>query len=158
MKTILVDGHNLIPKIPGLRLDALDDENQLLVLIQDYSRISRNHVELFFDGASLSDIQVKKYGSVRVHPVRIGLTADDAIIKLLRSKGNNARNPTVVSSDRRVQAEAKALHAAVISSEAFSIEIQKILSSPQAVQEQRERALTESEIEEWEKIFRTKRK
>jgi len=32
----LIDGHNLIPKIPGLRLDQLDDEQSLFALLDDY--------------------------------------------------------------------------------------------------------------------------
>ena len=30
MKRLVIDGHNLIPKIPGLRLDDPDDEMKLI--------------------------------------------------------------------------------------------------------------------------------
>jgi len=157
LKTILIDGHNLIPKIPGLRLDDLDDEIKLLGILSDYCRFSQNRIELFFDGAPPGYAQRTNRGSIHVHHVRQGLTADDAIIAFLHSLGKNAHNILVVSSDRRVQVEVKALHASVVSSEQFSMEIQRTLSTPKAVQEQREKILTESEIEEWEKLFKSRK-
>ncbi len=48
---ILIDGHNLIPKIPGMSLADLDDENQLIPLLQTYCRKRRNTVEVYFDRA-----------------------------------------------------------------------------------------------------------
>lgn len=157
MKTILIDGHNLIPKIPGLRLDDLDDEIKLLGILADYCRLSQTRIELFFDGAPPGYRQKTIQGSIHVHHVRQGLTADNAIIALLRSSGNNARNILVVSSDRRVQVESRALHASVISSEQFSQEIKSVLSSPRAIQEEREKTLTDEEVEEWERIFKSKK-
>lgn len=158
MKKVVIDGHNLIPKIPGLSLDDPDDETKLLNILLDYCRLSRTQAELFFDGAPAGYSQKTNYGLLRIHPVRRGLTADDAIIAFLRAGGKNARNMTVVSSDRRVQAEAKALHAAVIKSEDFSAEIRTVLSSPQAVHEMREKPLSPQEIESWEELFKSKRK
>ncbi|MBP1702274.1 MAG: hypothetical protein H6Q38_1381, partial [Chloroflexi bacterium] len=37
----IVDGHNLIPKIPGLSLRAIDDEMQLIELLQEFCRVQR---------------------------------------------------------------------------------------------------------------------
>jgi predicted RNA-binding protein with PIN domain len=157
MKTMVIDGHNLIPKIPGLSLEDPEDESKLLEVLNQYCRLSKTHVELFFDGAPLGLEQKPKQGLIRVHMVRKGLSADDAIVAFIRGLGNNARNITVISSDRRVQVEVKSLQANVISSEAFSTEIRKALSSPQAEQETRERTLTTNEIEQWEEVFRTKK-
>lgn len=157
MKTAVIDGHNLIPKIPGLHLDDLDDEIKLQDILSDYCRFSKTRIELFFDGAPPGYIPKTNRGSIHIHHVRQGLTADDAIIKFLQSIGNNARNVLVVSSDRRVQVESKALHASVISSEQFSQEIRTVLSSPRAIKEEREKNLTEAEVEEWEKLFKSKK-
>ena len=35
----LIDGHNLIPKVAGLSLKAVDDEMQLIELLQEFCRI-----------------------------------------------------------------------------------------------------------------------
>jgi hypothetical protein len=158
MKKVIVDGHNLIPKLPGLRLDDLDDESKLLNILLDVCRLTRTQVDLFFDGAPVGFSQKTNYGLVRIHPVRSGLTADEAIISFLRANGKNARNLTVVSSDHRVQIEARALHAAVVRSEEFSSEIRTVLSSTQAVQEMREKTLSPEEIEQWEELFKLKKK
>ena len=48
---ILVDGHNLIPKLRGFNLKAMDDEMKLVDLLQFFSRVRRTKVEVFFDGA-----------------------------------------------------------------------------------------------------------
>ena len=45
-----VDGHNLIPKV-GLRLDSFDDEMELVALLQEFARLHRRQVEVYFDGA-----------------------------------------------------------------------------------------------------------
>jgi hypothetical protein len=158
VKTIIIDGHNLIPKIPGLRLDDLDDETKLLEILLEYCRLSKTHAELFFDKAPAGYSPKTNYGFIRVHPVRIGLIADDAIIAFLRASGKNARNMTVVSSDHRVQVEARALHAGVITSEEFSAMIRRVLSSPQAEQTAREKSLSPEEIEKWEELFKSGRK
>ncbi|MBL0344247.1 hypothetical protein [Candidatus Villigracilis affinis] len=49
----LIDGHNLIPKV-GLRLDSPNDELELARLLQDFARIKRQPVEVYFDGAPRS--------------------------------------------------------------------------------------------------------
>jgi len=157
LKTIAIDGHNLIPKIPGFRLEDLDDEIKLLGLLSDYCRLSQTRIELFFDGAPPGFRQETHHGLIHVHHIRLDRKADDAIIAFLRSAGKNARNILVVTSDHSVQVESKALHANVMSSEQFSQEIKKVLSSPQAIKEEREKHLTDTEVEEWEKIFKSKK-
>ncbi len=155
MKTILIDGHNLIPKIPGLHLDDLDDETKLLEILLEYCRLAKTRAELFFDKAPAGYAPKTNYGYIHVHPVRAGLIADDAIIAFLRASGKSARNMAVVSSDHRVQVEARALHAGVITSEEFSAAIRRVLSSPQAEQAAREKLLSPEEIERWEELFRS---
>ena len=47
---IIVDGHNLIPKIKGLSLKMLDDESELIQILQEYARLTRKKIEVYFDG------------------------------------------------------------------------------------------------------------
>lgn len=153
MKKMLIDGHNLIPKMPGMQLRDADDETRLVEVLREYCRLARRQAELFFDGAPQPERGLKKSGLVRVHFVRVGLTADAAIIDWLRTKGKEARNFSVVSSDRRVQAEARGLGAQVISSEEFVLEVQKVFNSPARIQEIREKPLSSQEIDEWMTLF-----
>jgi predicted RNA-binding protein with PIN domain len=116
----LIDGHNLIPKIPGLSLKEIDDELLLIQRLQRFSQQTGKRLEVFFDNAPAGQSGTRDYGNVRAHFVRQGTTADHAIKKRLSQLGRSAHNWTVVSSDRGVQASARALHARVIPSSDFA--------------------------------------
>ncbi len=103
----MIDGHNLIPKVPGLRLDAPDDEQQLVSLLQEFCRLSRKRVDVYFDNAAPGGAGQRSLGTVAVHFVRAGQTADEAIRKRLSKMGRSTHNWTVVSSDHSVQASAR---------------------------------------------------
>ncbi len=153
MKKFVIDGHNLIPKVPGIRLQDIEDENRLIEMINEYCRLSRSQVELFFDGAPLPGQPGKKTGLVHPHFVRKGLSADDAIIDYVRKHQSPNNLLTAVSSDHRVVIAAKQAGADVMSSEAFGAEMQRVFSSPRALQELREKQLTESEVASWLEEF-----
>lgn len=150
----LIDGHNLIPKL-GLRLDSPDDELELVAIIQEFSRLSRREAEVYFDGAPASQARTRKFGMVTAHFVRLGSTADDAIKARLRSLGRAARNWTVVSSDRQVQVAARAVHAGVIASEAFGVQLNRLRRA--ANRPPGEPELSSEEVLEWLRIFETKK-
>lgn len=146
----LIDGHNLIPKL-GLRLDSMDDEMELVTILQEFCRLDRKQVEVFFDGAPTPHAGTRKLGPVTAHFVRLGTSADDAIRKRLKTLGKSARNWTVVSSDRQVQAEARAAFAEVISSEAFAGTLKQARDS--TPKPSGERKLSSQEIDDWLKLF-----
>ncbi len=151
---LIIDGHNLIPKIPGLSLEEMDDEERLIKLLQLYARLKRKTVEVFFDGAPPGQAGERMAGMVRAYFVPIGQTADEAIRQRLAGLGRTARNSTVVSSDRQVQANARALHARVRTSEEFTGELldlrqrqeARAASAPAAV-------IPPQEISEWLDLF-----
>lgn len=148
----LIDGHNLIPKLAGFSLSAMDDEMQLIPLLQTFSRVRRQPVEVYFDRAPAGHAGARRFGTVTAHFVPVGRTADDAIRGRLARLGSGARNWRVVSSDRQVQAEAHSRHAAVLSSEEFARQLQlaaeEAQNSPQG-----QPAPSDREIEEWLRLF-----
>lgn len=146
----LIDGHNLIPRL-GLRLDAIDDEMELVAILQEFCRREQRQVDVFFDGAPAGQAGSRKLGSVTAHFVRQGSTADDAIRARLRRLGRSAKNWTVVSSDRQVQVEARALQAEVMSSDSFAALLKQARNS--APKPHGERNLSASEVEDWLKLF-----
>jgi len=158
MKRIVIDGHNLIPKVPGIHLADPDDENKLIQMIGEYCRLSRTRADLFFDGAPAGSAPRSRHGLVSIHHVKQGGTADDAIIRHLRREGQNARNILVVSSDHRVQVEAKALRADTMTSEAFTRTMQQTFSSPAVVEAIRNKPPSEAEVEEMLKLMQENRK
>ena len=146
----LIDGHNLIPKL-GLRLDSIDDEMELVAILQEFYRRDRKLIEVYFDGAPAAQAGTRKLGTVTAHFVQLGTTADNAIRKRLKTLGKNARNWTVVSSDRQVQAEAKAARAEVATSDSFAATLKQARAS--APKRSNDRKLSEAEVEEWMRLF-----
>jgi predicted RNA-binding protein with PIN domain len=150
----LVDGHNLIPKV-GLRLDSFDDEEGLILRLQEFCRLKRTQVEVYFDGAPAGTPPTRKTGAVTCHFVRRGSTADSAIEANLARLGKQARNWIVVSSDKRVQNAARAVHAIAVSSEEFALEISK--AGEKAMLSKREMGLSPEEVDEWFGFFKAKK-
>lgn len=148
----LIDGHNLIPKLAGFSLSAMDDEEQLIPLLQTFSRIRRQTVEVYFDGAPAGHAGTRRYGMVTAHFVPVTRTADDAIRARLAKLGTSARNWRVVSSDHQVQAETRSRHAESISSEDFARELQRVMEEAQR-SPQGPGALSDGEIKDWMRLF-----
>ena len=151
----LIDGHNLIPKL-GLRLASLDDEEQLIARLQEFCRLRRVQVEVFFDGAMPGQVSTRKAGAVTAHFVRQGSSADAAIEIQLARLGKAAKNWTVVSSDGRVQRAAHASHAGVISSDEFALEMSRV-QAISASKIKHEATLAPGEVEEWLDFFNRKK-
>ncbi len=124
----LIDGHNLIPKL-GLRLDSPDDETGLVAILQEFCRLQRRAAEVYFDGAPAGQVRTQKSGAVTAHFVRLGTTADAAIVAALGKLKRAARNWVVVSSDRQVQSAARAARAEVLPSDEFARQLRQARSS-----------------------------
>jgi predicted RNA-binding protein with PIN domain len=152
--SIIIDGHNLVPKIKGLTLRDPDDELKLIELLQEYCRLQRKKIELFFDNAPPGQARIQKFGQVTAHFVRSGKTADDAIRDRLIQLKRAAQNWTVVSSDLQVQAAARRTRAQILSSEQFASQLmQALLTVGEPQGEPREPVLDDEEIEDWLKLF-----
>lgn len=146
----LIDGHNLIPKL-GLRLDSVDDESELIAILQEFCRLERKQVEVYFDGAPTPQAGTRKLGAVTAHFVKLGATADNAIRSRLKKLGRAAKNWTVVSSDRQVQAEARAAHAETIASDSFARLLKRAQNSaPKSAEDCK---LSPKEVDDWIKLF-----
>lgn len=150
----LIDGHNLIPKL-GLRLDSPDDEMELVAILQEFCRLERRQVEVYFDGAPAPHAGTRKLGAVAAHFVPLGMTADNAIRNRVRKMGKTAKNWTVVSSDRQVQAEARAAQAEVMSSDSFAMLLRQARDT--APKPSEDRKLSQQEVDEWLKLFEQRR-
>ncbi len=147
----IIDGHNLIPRV-GLKLNALDDEMQLVVILREFCRINKKKIDVYFDGAPPGENGKRKFGAVTAHFVRQGRTADDAIRAQLQKLGKAARNWTVVSSDREVQASAKSVRAKVLSSDEFAQKLEDARCAPPNTSVE-EKALSAEDVDQWLEIF-----
>jgi len=152
--TYIIDGHNLIPHIPGLQLRDLDDENVLIQQLLIFRKIRQRAVEVFFDGAPAGHSGRRRVETIIVHNIPVGSTADDAILAHLKHLQKAAKNVIVVSSDHRIQVGAKAYHASIMDSAVFSRELQQVLNA--ARNSDSIRASNDEEVEYWLEQFRKK--
>ena len=150
----LIDGHNLVPHVPSLALQDLEDELQLIQILQVYCNNNRRKAEVFFDNAPAGRSGPQRFGRVTAHFVRGGSSADDAIRRRLSALGKAARNWIVVSSDREVQQAARQAGAQALPSEEFAHRLDLDTEGTGGdLKTSSEVALNEDELEEWLRLF-----
>jgi len=149
----IIDGHNLIPKVPGLSLEDLDDEQQLVNLLQDFCRVKQKKVEVFFDNAPAGSSGARTFGCVVARFIRQGRTADQAILEKLRRLEGDARNWTVVSSDREVRNSARSVRAKSMRVEEFAQELSALAAERLQEIQELDKDLSTREVDEWLEIF-----
>ena len=150
----LIDGHNLIPKL-GLRLDTPNDELELIPFLQEFARLKRQQVEVYFDGAPIGQAGTRKLGTVRAHFVPLGQTADSAIRSRLNRMEKDAKNWIIVSSDHEVQNAARAVRAQVVTSDEF-VKMLRAATNSAPKENTENKKLSAQEVDEWLKLFREK--
>jgi predicted RNA-binding protein with PIN domain len=151
----IVDGHNLIPKISGIQLQDIDDENRLIKKLQAFAIRTHKKIEVFFDQAPPGNARRQSSGLLTVIFVREGNSADQAICRRLKSLKKEARNWTVVSSDHRVQSWARESGAKVLSSTRFAAVMDGSGDVPSGTEKSAERPeLEEDDLEYWLNVFR----
>jgi len=149
----IIDGHNLIPKVPGLNLEDLDDEQQLVNLLQDFCRVKQKKVEVFFDNAPAGGSGARTFGCVVARFIRQGRTADQAILEKLRRLEGEARNWTVVSSDREVRNSARSVRAKSMRVEEFAQELTALAADRSQQIQELDKDLSTQEVDEWLELF-----
>jgi len=151
----LIDGHNLIPKL-GFDLSSFDDEIALVELLNEFNRLSRTgQIEIYFDNAQPGGREKQRMGMVNAFFIRRPKIADEAIRLRLKQLKKGAKNWSVVSSDNRVQAEARSVGAKVITSDQFARNVREILRAGPVEKNDPagKTVLSESEVNEWLEVF-----
>ncbi len=153
-ETLLIDGHNLIGRLPGLTLSDPDDEAKLVALLKRYRARHKRAIVVVFDGG-LPAGRSRDLSSAGVEVIfaRVGRTADGVIKERIRA----SRAPgmlTVVTSDNDVQRVARACRAQVQDSGDFAAGLQRELAPGESLREVRDVALGPDEVEEWEELFK----
>ncbi len=147
---LLIDGHNLIAKLPGISLADPYDEAKLVERLRRYRAHTGKRIVVVFDnGVPAGWSADLSGGGITVVFAAPGRTADKIIIERIR-RSRNPRALTVVSSDHEVTAAAQERGARAISAESFA----EILSTPCSGGDDRaEVKLSPAEVEEWLHIF-----
>ena len=146
---LLIDGHNLIGRLPDIRLDDPDDEAKLVARLRTYSARTGKRMTVVFDhGLPGGHSRGLSGGGVKVVFAAASRSADG----ILRERIRRARDPrglTVVTSDREVQVAAEARGVRVVRSDEFAAQ----LSAPPIAPEEKDVQLSAEEVEEWLKVF-----
>ena len=159
-----IDGHNLIPKVSGIRLSDDNDEQELLERIQEYARLTGRKCTVFFDKAPDYKTRDESYGTVHVVYVTHTTKADEEIIARVNDLNKaRIREVTVVSSDQHVQWQCHRVGAATMPSEKFASEMMRVFNGEGHFRKGSKQAqglepkLSPKEVDEWLEIFNTKR-
>ncbi|MEN8243179.1 MAG: NYN domain-containing protein [Chloroflexota bacterium] len=145
----LIDGHNLIGKLPGIALDDLDDEQHLIEALQAYCQDTGKRTEVYFDASGSGHGHARAHGRVTARYVRSGETADQAIARRLKQLGKEAPNFIVVSSDNQVLAAARRARARSLTSEEFAHQV----DSRGGKSRGSEPSLSKDDIDSWLELF-----
>jgi predicted RNA-binding protein with PIN domain len=146
----LIDGHNLIPKIPGLSLRDLDDEIKLIQVLQGFASQQHTRIEVYFDQAPASQARSQSYGAVKAHFIHQDSTADKAMINRLSRMGKDAKNWIIVTSDREILVEARSAHSQTLSSTEFAAMLKKSISATtNDIDKQADPEISSGEVDFW---------
>ena len=147
---LLIDGHNLIGKLPDIHLDDPDDEAKLVMRLRTYCARTSKRVTVVFDqGLPGGQSLALTGGGVKVVFASAGRSADDLLLERIRG-ASQPRGLIVVSSDRRVMAAAEARGARAVRAEEFAaqLEIPALNESGSDVH------LSEDEVAQWLQEFK----
>jgi len=149
----LIDGHNLIGRMPGISLGDPDDEARLLARLQTFCAREKTTATVYFDGAVIATMKEPARAGVTPRFVAPPQTADMAIRRHLERLGRQAPNWTVVTSDAEVAEAARRSRARVESSEAFARRLTNSASPPSG-EDKPQDPPTPEEVALWEAAFK----
>lgn len=148
---ILIDGHNVIGKISGLRLGDPNDEAKLLTRLRAYRARTGKRLVVYFDpGAAYQSPARQSKGGITIRWAGTGQQADGLMIRDIR-RHRNPRELIVVTSDRAIQLVARQEGARVIEAAIFATELSQASESDAPG---KNRPLSAEEVDEWLGIFR----
>ena len=148
---ILIDGHNLIGKIPSISLQDPDDEEQLVRSLIAYRARTGRRVTVVFDpGEAFALPESRRYGGVEVVYSPQGSDADAVIVRRVR-RTRDRQSWLVVTSDQELGRTVAGLGARVLSAEAFAADL-----SPPAADAPgwKETPPAPEEVDAWLALFR----
>ena len=149
----LIDGHNLIGRLPDLRLDDPDDEAKLVARLRAYCARTGKRITVVFDRGLPGGHSELSGGGVKVIFASTGRTADGILCERLR-RARDPRGLMLVTSDHEVIAAAQSRGARVMRSEEFATRLAASRTGKvDKVEAEKDVHLSVKEVEEWLQIF-----
>ena len=150
---IIIDGHNLIGKYPGINFDGANAKQELLDILKKYKKAMDVKIIVVFDGADKAG-----FGRYIEEGIDIRFSdnkqADDLIVDLCK-KFSHARDTIIVSSDNEIINAAKKFGLIPKKSEDFVNDINNAIERFNSI-EQTNDYLSPVQIDDWMKYFKKK--
>ena len=147
---VLIDGHNLIGRMPALSLQDPDDEEKLVRLLVSYrARTGKSLTVVFDPGGGASLAQTRRVGGIEVVFAASGSSADHIIARRVR----RSRNPVdwlVITSDHQLARDVADYGARVQSASDFASQLKR---PSEDAPEQKNVPPTPDEVEAWLALF-----
>ncbi len=130
----LIDGHNLIGKMPDIHLPDEDDEARLTLRLLNWAAVSKNNRAIVVFDRGLPGPQWLRLASdyLKVIFVPEGRSADQWLITFMRQQVRNPQEYILVSSDRALRREAEARRIKTIPAEDFAGQVAAEWAAAQA--------------------------
>lgn len=150
----LIDGHNLIARLPDVDLDDPNDEMKLVAKLRGFCALNRKRCTVVFDsGLPGGRSPTSNHAVEVVFASHQQLTADELLILRIK-KLRDANNWTVVSSDNAILQTAQAQGCMTMRTDAFV----KLLSTPARPKpeagEWTNPIISPQDLAEWQAYFR----
>jgi predicted RNA-binding protein with PIN domain len=147
---ILIDGHNLIGRIPALSLQDADDEEMLVRLLKSYrARAGKATTVVFDPGVSSALSETRREGGVEIVFAPPNSSAD-AVIARRVAGSRNPQGYLVITSDLGLADTVARQGARVRSSEDFAAELTGMHDSRSGREDVH---LSPEEVEAWLSLF-----
>jgi predicted RNA-binding protein with PIN domain len=147
---ILIDGHNLIGRLPMLSLEDPDDEEKLVRLLRSYRARTGKRITVVFDAGENSSLaHTRQLGGIQIIFAPRGRTADALIAKRVQ-QSRDPRAWLVVTSDRNLAQVVGQHGARVQSAEDFAARMEPPASRSI---EWKDTPLSPNEVEVWLSLF-----
>jgi hypothetical protein len=151
---MLIDGHNLIAKLPDLDLTDEEDEAQLVARLRTYAYQKRRQVTVVFDHGMPGGRSDLSSGPVEVVFSSTGRQADGIIQERILG-ARDTQGIIVVSSDRRIVRAAERRRMRVVRSEEFAEELARPAEEEAPMAPKPPPPADADEIAEWLDVFRS---
>jgi hypothetical protein len=144
---LIVDGSNLLGRLPGFALNSPASRDTLALRLQEYAHTHPNtRVTLYFDGEKAS---TTRRGGIEIRYSPKSQPADYFMLQYLeRLPADERTRARLVTADHELADAARLLGVAIETPESVQ---RQILGPPRAPSD---RGLTKTEVAEWEEYFR----
>ncbi len=150
----LIDGHNLIAKLPDIDLTDPDDEAQLVLKLRGFVARTGHQVTVVFDGGIPGGF-ARHMSSTKVRVLFASakrMTADQVLLSLMREVKKISAY-TLVSSDGEIIQAARGYGLAILRTEQFRALLMPSDAPDPAPDKDEHVRLSPKEVDEWLRIF-----